>query len=288
MTIFINYRRDDSAAVSRGLHEDLRRVFGQESVFMDSSEIRVGENWENKIDEALVDCKVMLTIIGPSWLRLADRHGRRRIDQEDDWVRKEIKAGLSQQHTHVIPILVENAVFPESDALPNDLKGLLKQKYVKLRTANWRNDLTPFIERLVSLGMKRDEVPVPRPIRPQLVPRTLYPNEIEEAKILLSNWKLVQSYVPGDYPKQRNEFIRCFIFDTFENAIKFMMIASDHISQVSHHPRWENEWKSLTIALTTWDIGNNISDRDLDMAQFFDHLFDEFRKGFRKTHYIKN
>lgn len=43
-----------------------------------------------------------------------------------------------------------------------------------------------------------------------------------------------------------------------------------------HHPRWENIWKTVRVYLTTWDIGHRISDRDIQLARYFDRAYVEF------------
>ena len=43
-----------------------------------------------------------------------------------------------------------------------------------------------------------------------------------------------------------------------------------------HHPRWENLWRSLRVWLTTWDIGHRISDRDIQLAKYFDKAYADF------------
>ena len=43
-----------------------------------------------------------------------------------------------------------------------------------------------------------------------------------------------------------------------------------------HHPRWENIWKTIRVYLTTWDIKHRISDRDIQLARYFDRAYAEF------------
>lgn len=49
------------------------------------------------------------------------------------------------------------------------------------------------------------------------------------------------------------------------------------IEQVNHHPRWENVYRTLRVALSTWDIGHRISYADAMLAQAFDRTFDAHR-----------
>jgi hypothetical protein len=79
--IFISYRREDSSAAARWLWDAIRRTFGPASVFMDVEGIASGEEWEERIRSQLTAAKVVIVVIGPHWLRVTDRHGRRRIDR---------------------------------------------------------------------------------------------------------------------------------------------------------------------------------------------------------------
>jgi TIR domain len=146
--IFINYRRDDSSPVARGLQENLIEAFG-DAVFMDVDEIRVGDTWPQTLDNALTSATVLLVVIGPSWLRIADEFGRRRLDLPNDWVCTEIERCLTKGIT-VIPVLVGRATMPPKEALPNLIRGLADQQYIELREAHWKRDLQPLIDRLTS------------------------------------------------------------------------------------------------------------------------------------------
>jgi pterin-4a-carbinolamine dehydratase len=42
---------------------------------------------------------------------------------------------------------------------------------------------------------------------------------------------------------------------------------------VDHHPRWENIWRTVTVWLSTWDIGHKVSRLDLELAQYFEALW---------------
>ena len=52
-----------------------------------------------------------------------------------------------------------------------------------------------------------------------------------------------------------------------------MSVAARHISTVEHHPRWENIWRTVTVWLTTWDIGSQPSVLDIELAGYLDQLF---------------
>ena len=84
--------------------------------------IEPGVDFAEEIFRAVAACKVLLAIIGPTWLTAADERGRRRLDDPDDIVRLEIEAALARG-VRVIPILVEGAVMPAREDLPESLAG---------------------------------------------------------------------------------------------------------------------------------------------------------------------
>lgn len=70
--------------------------------------------------------------------------------------------------------------------------------------------------------------------------------------------------------------MRSFEFASFEDAMHFMFSATRHIGRVDHHPDWENIWRTITIWLTTWDIGHKPSHYDVELAQYLDELFENY------------
>ena len=105
---FISYRRDDSAAPARSLRENIETAFGGECVFMDVQEIRIGTLWPSAIQTAISGASVLIVVIGPGWLRLQDEYGRRRLDNEGDWVHDEI-ALLLLRSIPIIKVCVSSA-----------------------------------------------------------------------------------------------------------------------------------------------------------------------------------
>jgi pterin-4a-carbinolamine dehydratase len=108
------------------------------------------------------------------------------------------------------------------------------------------------------------------------------PDPITEEKLQfalgnnLSNWKKVVSQLPEDSHKVRVELFRQYKFKTFINAIDFMQKVAPACDIALHHPRWENIWKTVRVYLSTWDIDHQISDRDIQLAKYFDHVFTNF------------
>ena len=67
---------------------------------------------------------------------------------------------------------------------------------------------------------------------------------------------------------------------SFKQAVEFMAHASESIDHISHHPRWENVFKTVTVHFSTWDIGHRISDRDLKAAENLEGRYDEFMQRY--------
>src|SRR6266487_316689 len=275
--VFISYRRIDSAPAARLLSGDLRAIFGLGSVFIDTNDIRIGTQWPARIDERLQTASVLLAVIGPTWLRVADEAGRRRLDKPDDWVRTEIAYAIDNKLV-IIPFLVAGASFPDKKALPKRIARLADQQAIKVDYESWDNDLNPLIRVLEEIGFQRagSAAPVRLPSPPKVNPNSLTESEIENALKRFPEWRLTSTFIPGKEPNKQTELMRTYEFARFEDAIDFMAEAAKHISVVQHHPRWENTWRTVRVWLSTWDIGHKPSQYDLDLAEYLDNLFGKY------------
>jgi pterin-4a-carbinolamine dehydratase len=267
--VFISYRRQDSAAAARWMYSSLQRTFGMDSVFMDTESIRISDDWSDQIDQALKRTTLLMAVIGPQWLRITDEFGRRRIDREDDWVRNEIAHALGGR-IRLVPVLLSRTPLPERDALPAPLQRIVQRQAFDLRDDRWEQDLTALIASLESLGFKRrSEKPIRYP-KPLVTIAELSRDEIDDALKELATWHVAVSEIPGKEPLKRTELTRTYEFRSFENALRFMSDAVPHIERVEHHPRWENLWRTVTVWLSTWDIGHLPSRLDIDLARYLD------------------
>ena len=85
----------------------------------------------------------MLVLIGPYWLQPVD--GARRIDDPNDWVRREVEAGLQRREAMVIPVLLDGALAPDAAELPESIKGLAALNAVAITG----DDLAADIDKMV-------------------------------------------------------------------------------------------------------------------------------------------
>jgi hypothetical protein len=143
--IFISYRREGGAGFSGRLADDLGRRFGPNEVFRDVEDIASGEDFVARLDKALRDCRVLLVVIGRTWLT-ASADGQRRLDNPNDFVRLEISHALAAG-VRVIPVLVEGARIPAERDLPEPLKPLARRQAHELSESRWDYD----VERLASV-----------------------------------------------------------------------------------------------------------------------------------------
>lgn len=168
--IFISYRREDTSGESGRLKDTLEQIFGKESIFYDVETLEAGLNFDQSIAKALNESKVLLAMIGPHWMKVADSKGVKRLQNPEDWVRKEIAEAL-KRGLRVIPVLVNGADMPSSDELPDDLKELSLKHAQELTSSRWSYDvgvLTKVLEKLIS---KNPET-IPQPKTEQSSPRS--------------------------------------------------------------------------------------------------------------------
>jgi pterin-4a-carbinolamine dehydratase len=88
-----------------------------------------------------------------------------------------------------------------------------------------------------------------------LVIKELTDLELESALQALTEWTISVSDIPGREPSKSTELYRQFEFASFEDALAFMGGAVQRLSKLEYHPRWENIWRTVSVWLTTWDIG---------------------------------
>ena len=132
--VFISYRRQDSGDVTGRIFDKLNSVLGKEVVFRDVDSIQMGRDFDARINTELESCKMAIVVIGPEWLTLTDENGNRRIDQKEDYVRREIEAVLSREPAiPCIPILIKGAAMPGLDELPESIRPLTLRQSVEVR-----------------------------------------------------------------------------------------------------------------------------------------------------------
>ena len=152
--IFISYRRGDAEGQARALSIELANYVGDGSVFMDVDSIALGRDFRQSLHESLESCDALLALIGPSWLDVKDAAGTRRLDDPADFVRQEIAAAL-KRNIPVTPVLLQGALMPMQERLPDDLKDLAFRNGFELSHTRWHSDARELVQRL---GLANDSV----------------------------------------------------------------------------------------------------------------------------------
>lgn len=137
--IFVSYRRQDASGEAGRLVDHLQEIFGEHSVFLDVETIEAGLDFVQAIDKALSSCKVLIAMIGPYWTNIKDSDGNLRLFKEDDFIRLEVAAAL-ERDIRVIPVLVNGAIMPSADQLPENLKALTRRHAHELSSSRWQYD----------------------------------------------------------------------------------------------------------------------------------------------------
>lgn len=145
--VFISYRRDDTEGQAGRLYDDLVEHFGKGAVFMDVVGLEAGRDFRKAIDQHVSSCGVLLALIGTNWLSATNAEGKRRLDDQNDFVRLEVAAALKRD-IPVVPVLVRGARMPRAEELPPDCQDLSYRNGVELTHARWDSDIQLLISAL--------------------------------------------------------------------------------------------------------------------------------------------
>jgi hypothetical protein len=133
MSVFLSYRREDSADVAGRIYDRLAVAFGQDQVFKDVDSIPLGVDFRDHLQQVVGRCDVVLAVIGDQWLATA-RPGEAssRLEDPKDFVRIELESAL-QRGIPVIPVLVRGAAVPHETELPSTLGTLAYRSGISVR-----------------------------------------------------------------------------------------------------------------------------------------------------------
>jgi pterin-4a-carbinolamine dehydratase len=179
----------------------------------------------------------------------------------------------------IIPLLAGSIrKVPAAEALPRDLKALASHQCCSLRDETWDDDVDRLVRVLARKhGFRESDDRAVLPV-PRIEIAPLEESQLDEGLKTLPDWEPVESFIPGDYPNLRHELRRVFRFKSFKDAMQFMAEAQPPIREMQHHPRWENQWRTVTVHLSTWDIGQRISQLDVELATRLDTLYEKYKK----------
>lgn len=132
-SIFIAYRRSDSQDMTGRIYDKLTSKLGKNVLFRDIDSMPYGEDFREHVSQTLARCKIVLVVIGDTWLKVEDSSGNRRIDNPQDNVRTEIEIAL-KLNVPIIPLLIRSAKMPGQKELPNSIKKLAFRNGMSIRS----------------------------------------------------------------------------------------------------------------------------------------------------------
>jgi hypothetical protein len=158
MKLFFNYRREETSDLAGRLQDRLSSDFGAENIFKDVDSIRPGQNWRVVLEQSISSSDVVLAIVGRQWLTLSDAAGKRRLDNDEDYVRFELEAARRNGKV-VIPVVVQGATIPNPKVLPESIRWLTDFQQIELRPDPFfRDDVAKLVSELIRIRDRLKEV----------------------------------------------------------------------------------------------------------------------------------
>ena len=108
---------------------------------------------------------------------------------------------------------------------------------------------------------------------PRPIPLTLH--ELHTALEKLPAWDIVETAPPDSQPIHQ-ELHRLFEFSSFPDAMHFMLTASRFIHVTDHHPSWRNTYAKLEVWITTGELKQRLSAKDIALAEYLEGLFSTY------------
>jgi hypothetical protein len=118
---------------------------------MDIDTLQPGLDFAEALDRAVNSADVLLALIGPRWHSVTDAEGRRRLENPEDFVRREVATALARDDIRVIPVLVGGAAVPKAADLPEDLRPLSRRNAFEISDERWDFDVGRLVKALEPL-----------------------------------------------------------------------------------------------------------------------------------------
>lgn len=152
MRVFVSYRRSDSKDIAARIADNLKQVREINAVFFDVESIAHGEHFPERLQSEIEKANVIIAVIGPTWRGKHQEDGTFRIDNADDFVRREIASALAAEK-RIIPVIVDGAEMLAARELPDEIAELANHNALTIRHAGFRVDFEILAEAI--LGKRR-------------------------------------------------------------------------------------------------------------------------------------
>lgn len=74
------------------------------------------------------------------------------------------------------------------------------------------------------------------------------------------------------WKEKDNKLVKDFEFKDFSEAFAFLSRVALAAEKQNHHPEIFNVYNKVSLSLTSHDVGNKVTDRDIKLAQTIDKL----------------
>jgi len=145
--IFINYRRAESLKDARHLAKLIDTGPFRGRIFIDLKGLDGAPDWLHELERQVASSDAMISIICRDWVEVRDGDGKRRIDNDKDFVRFEL-AEAFRRNIPVIPVLVDGARMPKGSELPDNLLYLTRPQAELLRAESFDADCVKIAKRV--------------------------------------------------------------------------------------------------------------------------------------------
>ena len=157
-SIFISYRREDSAGYAQAIYGRLTQKFPEDRVFMDVDTIEPGVDFVREIEQAVEKCDVLIALVGKRWFESKGAEAPRLNDPED-FVRVEIATALSRD-IRVIPVLLDGTPMPAEALLPPPLKLFARRNAIEIGNSRFSSDIERLTTAIDKFFQEQAEAPL--------------------------------------------------------------------------------------------------------------------------------
>lgn len=198
-SIFLSYRRDDIPGYVGRLSDDLEALYGTARVFRDVDDLKVGENWKEKINEALGRSAVLILMIGPRWCEI----WRQRAGEPVNYVALELALARENGVT-IFPVTLGGASL-EYDLDLGDIEWLreIQQHDISDRQQRWEHDVKALIHAVAQVpGMFVPEQTENKPLPPDPPEKNAWRKRALAAAVALVLFVGIGYMMFGDFGKK--------------------------------------------------------------------------------------
>lgn len=78
--------------------------------------------------------------------------------------------------------------------------------------------------------------------------------------------------IPAHWQSENNHLVRDFSFPDFQSAMSFLIRVAFVAELQNHHPEICNVYNRVKLSLTTHDAGNQVTEKDVKLAESINQL----------------